>query len=251
MTENNDLKKFTPFDKDIKLVSKPNDLDPFDKDLSILRAELSCGHVTDPEALISCCKAQLDYGKTEFKCPLCEEEWPYDEVRKLAKLTIEEQSSFEEQLGTNTVKKKVDFRECPGCGTLIERSDDSNLNVRCSVCTVKTGKAYEFCWQCMREWKEPQLQADRCGNAGCFIDQKLLRECLMITLENGAQCPKIRKCPSCGMLIEHDNTGCNNMECPECENTFCFICLKPEHNYYNFLPCTLAPRQLNTESESE
>lgn len=42
---------------------------------------------------------------------MCEEEWPYDEVRKLAKLTIEEQLSFEEQLGTNTAKKKVDLRD--------------------------------------------------------------------------------------------------------------------------------------------
>lgn len=40
----------------------------------------------------------------------CEETWPYDEVRKLAKLTLEEQLSFEEQLGTNTVKNLVDFR---------------------------------------------------------------------------------------------------------------------------------------------
>lgn len=38
-------------------------------------------------------------------------EWPYNEVRKLAKLTVDEQSSFEEKLGTNTVKILLDFRD--------------------------------------------------------------------------------------------------------------------------------------------
>ncbi len=50
-------------------------------------------------------------GQTEFRCPLCKKKWPYDEVRKLAKLTLEEQLSFEEKLGTNTAKKIVDFRD--------------------------------------------------------------------------------------------------------------------------------------------
>ncbi len=50
-------------------------------------------------------------GQTEFRCPLCRKTWPYDEVRKLAKLTLEEQLSFEEKLGTNTAKKIVDFRD--------------------------------------------------------------------------------------------------------------------------------------------
>ncbi|KAK7117963.1 hypothetical protein R3I94_023247 [Phoxinus phoxinus] len=251
MSDDRDLKKFTPFDKGIKLVSKPNDLDEYDDDPGVLRAVLSCGHVTDPETLANCCRAQLKDGQTEFKCPLqeCRRKWPYDEVRQLAKLTIDEQLSFEEQLGTNTVKKKVDFKDCPGCGTFIERSDVSNLCVQCSICTERTGETYEFCWNCLSEWTGSQTCSDRCGNVGCTIDWKLLRDCPMISLiyfENEVQCPKMRACPSCGVLIEHNNDGCNNMECPGCEKEFCFICLEPDHDYDMCDPCTVAPRQTNT-----
>ncbi|XP_043083253.1 potential E3 ubiquitin-protein ligase ariadne-2-like [Puntigrus tetrazona] len=240
------LKTFTPHDKGIKLVSEPSDFDEFDQDPGVLRAVLSCGHVTDPNSLTDCCKSQLDSGQTEFECPLCEETWPYDEVRKLAKLTLEEQLSFEEKLGTNTAKKIVDFRVCPGCSLYVERSDVSNLCVECSVCTERTGESYQFCWNCLGEWKESLNRADRCGNAGCSNDKKLLKDCPIISLTDvheNARCPEIRACTSCGVLIEHTAHGCNNMDCPECDNEFCFICLNPGHDYDEDLPCELAPRQ--------
>lgn len=254
-----DMKKFTPFDKGIKLVTKPSDIDEYDDDPGVLRAQLSCGHVIDPETLTDCCKAQLNDGKTEFRCPLCKRKWPYEEVRKLAKLTSDEQLSFEEQLGTNTAKKIVDFRDCPGCGTFIERSDLSNLCVECSVCTMNSGRIYEFCWRCERVWKGPRPRADRCGNVGCKrSDQELLRDCPMVTLRSVVyrgtndcvQCPAIRACPSCGVLIEH-NEGCKIMSCRECKKQFCFICLKSAQECLqsstHFILCTagLAPRQMD------
>lgn len=251
------MKKFTPFDKDVKLVSKPSDIDEYDDDPGVLRAQLSCGHVIDPETLTDCCRAQLNDGKTEFRCPVCENKWPYEEVRKLAKLTIDEQSRFEETLGTNTAKKIVDFRDCPGCGTFIERSDVSNLCVECTVCTMNSGRIYEFCWCCDREWRGPRPRSDRCGNVGCKIsDQELLRDCPMVTLRSvvyrgtndHVQCPAIRACPYCGVLIEH-NEGCKIMSCSECKNHFCFVCLKSAHECLqsstHFILCSagLAPRQ--------
>lgn len=222
--------------------------DTYDDDPDVLRAVLSCGHVTDPETLTDCCSAQLDYGKTEFTCPQCKKTWPYDEVRKLAKLTTDEQLNFEEKLGMNTAKKKVDYRYCPGCGTLIERMDVSNLRVECTVCTGNENEAYEFCWNCMGEWNT--TRGNWCGNKECTTEQKQLEDCPMITLtyfdDSMVKCPKIRACTSCDMLIEHTTEGCNNMKCPKCNIEFCFICLNPGHDYDDH-PCKLAPRQIKCD----
>ncbi len=145
--------------------------------------------------------------------------------------------------------------QCPGCGTFVQRLDVSNLCVQCSICTLRKRKIYQFCWQCLREWKGSQNRADRCDNEGCSIDPNLLRDCPMITLtffRNVVQCPKLRKCPSCDTLIEHTKIGCNNIKCPQCNNEFCnnefcFICLKPGH-FDLSNPCTIALRQINALS---
>lgn len=147
--------------------------------------------------------------------------------------------------------------QCPDCGTFIERSDVFNLCVECSVCTERTRRIFEFCWQCEREWKGPRPRADQCGNVGCkSADQDLLRDCPMITLSSvvykdssvHVQCPAIRACPFCGVLIEH-NEGCKIMSCRECKTQFCFACLKSAHECLktstHFISCStgVAPRQ--------
>ncbi|KAG1935585.1 E3 ubiquitin-protein ligase RNF19B [Pimephales promelas] len=166
--------------------------DPYDDDPDVLRAELSCGHVTGPQTLTEYCRVQLDQGKAELRCPKCEKQWSYTEVRTLAKLTPEEQQYFEENLANNATRKIVDIKNCPGCDWIIERSDSSNLSVQCTVCSVKNKKTFEFCWQCLREWKGPRPRSDRCDNDGCSNkDLDLLRDCATITLPsvNNIECP--------------------------------------------------------------
>ncbi|TRY56944.1 hypothetical protein DNTS_023879 [Danionella cerebrum] len=250
------MKKFTPSDKGIKLVSKPSDVDMYDNEPKVLRAQMSCGHVTDPETLTSCCRAQLDDGTTEFRCPLCKQKWPYEEVRKLAKLTEEEKEFFEDKLGMNTAKNKVDLKNCPGCGTFVQRMDPFNLCVLCSVCSVKNRRIFEFCWQCEREWKGDRPRADRCANKGCKCKNEVLKTCPIVSLASvvikgtniKVRCPAIRACPFCSVLIEH-NQGCKIMTCCECEKQFCFVCLKPANECLktstHFIMCSaeVAPKQ--------
>ncbi|XP_043087222.1 probable E3 ubiquitin-protein ligase RNF144A-A [Puntigrus tetrazona] len=125
----------------------------------------------------------------------------------------------------------TDIKGCPGCSSFVERKDSSDLCVRCPFCSVKTGRTSEFCWQCGRTWKGPRPRADKCDNLGCSdSDLNMLRDCKMISLPHHSdqviQCPSIRACPDCGMLIEHTLEGCKYVACFNCKISFCFICLR-------------------------
>ncbi|XP_039509758.1 E3 ubiquitin-protein ligase ARIH2-like [Pimephales promelas] len=222
-------KQFDGSEKDIQFVKQRGDIDPYDDDPDVLRARLSCGHVTGPYTLTEYCRILLTDGKAELRCPLCSEQWSYTEVRTLAKLTPQEQQYFEETLANNATRKIVDIKNCPGCDWLIERSDSSNLSVQCTVCSANKGKTFLFCWQCLREWKGHQPRSDRCDNDGCSNkDLDLLRDCATITLPsvNNIECPAVRACPTCGLLINHNTEKCKNILCSRCDVEFCFVCLK-------------------------
>ncbi|XP_050955359.1 uncharacterized protein LOC127156518 [Labeo rohita] len=227
-------------------------LDPFDDDPDTLRAELSCGHIVGPQTLTDYCRIQLDEGKTELRCPLCNGLWSYTEVRKLAKLTPEEQQYFEERLANNATRKTIDIKNCPGCDWIIERSDPSNLSVQCTICSAKNKKTFEFCWQCLREWKGQRPRSDRCDNEGCSNkDLDLLRDCatIMLPAVKNIECPAVRACPTCGLLLNHNTEQCKNIVCYRCKKEFCFLCLKltPDCRKTSswFVPCSdgVAPRQ--------
>ncbi|KAI7789838.1 E3 ubiquitin-protein ligase RNF19A-like [Triplophysa rosa] len=246
------FKQFTPYDTDITLVTKPCDIDPLDDDPNVLRAVLSCGHVAHPDSLTAYCRTLLETKQTELRCPVCKKVWSYNEIRKLAKLTAEEQQYFEETLGKHALQS-LNIKNCPCCDIFIERMDSSNLCVECALCSERKGRIYDFCWQCEREWQGPQPRSDQCGNVGCANrDLELLRDCKMITLGSvrNIQCPSIRACPNCGVLIEHSGQACKMILCFECNIEFCFLCLKPTveclKTSTHFIMCTtgVAPRQM-------
>ncbi|XP_039996360.1 probable E3 ubiquitin-protein ligase ARI8 [Xiphias gladius] len=141
------------------------------------------------------------------------------------------------------------LNQCPGCRSSMVRKVESNLNVRCPVCTRNKGKTYEFCWQCLREWKGPAPRSDRCQNEGCFNDTvKLLNACPDIIFESVkgvSGCPSIRACPTCGLLVEHNKKKCKNIICPQCMVEFCFVCLKLTEKCQSYFSCSsgVAPRQ--------
>lgn len=245
-------KRYDGSEKDIIFVKKCSNFDPYDDDPGVLRAELSCGHVTGPEALTNYCRVQLGQGKAELRCPVCKKQWSYAEVRTLAKLTPEEQQYFEETLGNNASRKIADIKNCPGCDWLIERSDSSNLSVQCTICSVNKGKNFEFCWQCLREWKGQRPRSDRCDNDGCSNkDLDLLRDCKTIILKRASniECPAVRACPTCGLLLNHNTEQCKNIVCSRCDKEFCFVCLKLTPDCLKtsswYIPCSdgVAPRQ--------
>ncbi|KAI5609893.1 hypothetical protein C0J50_5565, partial [Silurus asotus] len=135
---------------------------------------LSCGHVMPPDYLISWCKYNLKQ-KTEFTCPrfdvykkgICGTKFSYQDLCQSVPLTSTLKEFFEEGLEKLTASRICDFKPCPGCGSYVERADQKNLCVHCTICTAKMGCSYEFCWNCGKKWTGTVRNAVHCGNSDC------------------------------------------------------------------------------------
>lgn len=228
-------KEYDPRDTTMTFVERRDDIDPFSSDG--LRAQTSCGHAVNPNSLTEYCLGQLKEGKYKFRCPavvegtrLCNKPLPYQEIRRLADLSVEEMEYFEDTMARLVAAEYCEVKPCPKCGTIVERKKLRNLCVRCTICTADQKKTYDFCWQCLQDWKGPAPRSDRCGNDGCVNkDLELLQTCKEISLpavEGVTACPSVRVCPTCGIKVEHSQDYCKNINCPRCHVEFCFVCLK-------------------------
>ncbi|KAM3590385.1 uncharacterized protein V6R79_008539 [Siganus canaliculatus] len=263
MTTPGQVKTYDPSDTSLKFVDEQDDIlgssSPEDGVYG-RRAKMSCGHAVTPESLTRWCLSMIDQGQCEFKCPgvkkgtteTCNAVWSYLEVRKMALLTTEEMLYFEKNIARTAATKYSRFKPCPGCKSYVEREDQTNLCVQCTICTVDNKDNNHFCWQCLKPWKgRIAVRYDRCDNDGCAEHiLTLLKNCNTCSLprvEGLVDCPSIRACPTCGIMVEHDTTGCKNIICPRCQVEFCFVCLKltPEclKTSSHFKLCSLAPRQ--------
>uniref|UniRef100_A0A3B3C626 RING-type domain-containing protein n=1 Tax=Oryzias melastigma TaxID=30732 RepID=A0A3B3C626_ORYME len=248
-------KSYNLHDKTLRFVDREDEMDFLYEEFASPRAEMSCGHAVTPMSLTNWCRRLLEEGKSKFVCgqPNCNKEWPYVEVRKMALLTPEEREYFESTMAQNAAREYFNSKTCPGCKFSVTRKDESNLSVRCQICTERKGKPYEFCWQCLKEWKGPQPRSDRCDNDGCYNEPlKALKTCPEIVFESIKDvrgCPSIRACPTCGSLLEHTSKKCKNLVCPRCRVEFCFVCLKLTFQCLrtsrHYIPCSdgVAPRQ--------
>ncbi len=124
--------------------------------------------------------------------------------------------------------------------------------MKCTICSAKNEQTFEFCWQCLREWKGHQPRSDRCDNEGCSNKElDLLGNCATIILKDASSivCPAVRACPTCGLLLNHNTSHSKGIVCCRCKTTFCFVCLKltPDcvktSDYYILCSDGVAPRQ--------
>ncbi|KAK7898179.1 hypothetical protein WMY93_019032 [Mugilogobius chulae] len=217
------------------------------------RALMSCGHSVTPQSLTNWCQRQLDQGSISFVCGVCDAEWSFEDVCKMALLSDEEKDRFEQEMFRNKADKDPNNAWCPSCSSLVIRTDPENLCMKCPRCSVEKERDYTFCFQCLREWKGPAPRSDRCDNDGC-VNQALviLKTCPNIEfsyVRDVSNCPSVRACPSCGLLVQHSGKQCKNIMCPGCRVEFCFMCLKISTECLKTsdysMPCSsgVAPRQ--------
>ncbi|XP_014264658.3 uncharacterized protein LOC105941178 [Maylandia zebra] len=255
-------KCYNPHDPTLTFVDGEDDLDFLYEGFISRRAKMSCGHAVTPTSLTNWCRRLLDQGRSRFVCggSGCSAEWTFAEVCKMALLDPQEMEYFQKTMEFNAARQTLTTKLCPGCGFAVTRENGSDLNVLCKVCTAVKGRLFEFCWQCLREWKGARPRKDRCGNRGCCNPSlETLKKCPDITFhgyddefeseyedddefDSGVLvCPSVRACPTCGLLLEHSTMACPSVDCPRCNVTFCFVCLKNSGECLT--SCIAAPRQ--------
>ncbi|XP_069105497.1 E3 ubiquitin-protein ligase ari-1.1-like [Argopecten irradians] len=199
------------------------------------RIKMSCGHATTPDNLYRYCFSKLNSRDLEFKCMKCDEIWEFPEISKKADMTDDESEFFSRKMTKVFIENSNDIRECPVCRITCTRQNTEDKRVECVVCK-KEGKAmYTFCWDCNELWEIFHC----CKKTKIKHAQEILDKCELVTMSYSLipNVPKVRACPKCKVLIEHDG-GCKTMDCGNstCKLTFCFSCLKSADQYGN-LPC--------------
>ncbi|XP_039463849.1 uncharacterized protein LOC120432731 [Oreochromis aureus] len=238
-------KCYDPHDKTLKFVDGEDDLDFLYEGFKSLRAQMSCGHAVTPTSLTNWCCRLLEQGESRFVCggSGCGAEWTFAEVCKMALLDPQERQYFQKTMEFNTARQTLTAKLCPGCGSAVTRENGSDLNVLCKTCTAVKGRPFEFCWQCLREWKGARPRKDRCENLSCCNPSlETLIKCPNIAFDSVKESPSVRACPTCGLLLEHSKKLCKFVDCPRCNVLFCFVCLKCSGECWR-TRCTPAPRQ--------
>lgn len=240
---------------DVQLTDLP-DMFTLDDEEGGQRALMPCKHAIGPESLTAYCRSLLTTGKFEFRCPykaaptdpFCDQLWEFFIVKQLAVLTKAEIKEFETKIAENYLWKAVGIQECPGCRSFCERQNKKDRRVVCPICTKQKKRSFDFCWYCLKPWLTKDTT--NCGNASCTGQDpriRILKTCPTKVVVGVLNCPDVRACPKCGLLIQHKD-ACKHMECP-CKQRFCFICLKKANEQgryqcgsYN-TKCEVAPRQ--------
>ena len=186
---------------------------------------MSCGHFVSTTGLYEHCMAKVRSGKDRVTCPTCCRGWSSKELKERGNLSESQLRAIDEGLTQNFALSMPGVIKCRRCGSVWATSGGSASSSGgdlCASCAVRN-----------HDGKQATIE--------------LLAKCLVKTVDHSLDCPRLRACPSCGNVIEHES-ACRRVECNRCQTQFCFICLRIRHsNDKNYYPCpdkcATAPRQ--------
>ena len=235
------------------VVSYEPDMITLDSSLNEKRAKMPCGHVISRESMTDFLKNLITSRKYKIECPglneqnqPCKREWKFSLCARIGVLSKKEREEFEKGFGRLYMFQKIKIKNCPVCKTFILKPDDLKTDrVSCVLCS-KQKQGYDFCWNCLKQWK---TNGDKCGNDCHSVEKiiEILALCKLITIGQVKDVPEFRACPKCATIINHIK-DCKHMKCISCLTEFCFICLKSQINGKwqcgSFKDiCEVAPRQ--------
>lgn len=183
---------------------------------------MPCGHSVSTQGLYNYCLASISQKRDVVCCPSCSSEWTMKTLRGSTDLTKSQLEQIDEGFTRNYCLKMPGVVTCRGCNTVW--SSNTMTDNLCSSCAVKR------------------------HDGGKKATVELLANCPVKIVDHAAACPKLRSCPKCGIVIEHES-ACRRVQCNNCQTMFCFICLAVRSptcsEYYPCLvqPCATAARQ--------
>lgn len=214
--------------------------------------KMHCEHFICPDDLLIIAWDSIGKRKHEISCGSCTSIISVDDIIKFGMPKMDEEQFLISAISVNFCESQ-DIQQCPRCKSYCERMDSTSPQVKCTVCSKKLGREFQFCWYCLNIWKDIS-NIQNCGNPKCKQDvvNQLHDSPKMIFEDNqgiSVSVPQIRACPRCSTIIHHDD-GCNEMTCI-CGLMFCFICLRNTSEGsllctgrdYTDITCTPAPVQ--------
>jgi hypothetical protein len=110
---------------------------------------------------------------------------------------------------------------------------------------VECEDGHTFCWACLEEPGHEPLPCEMwkrwletIENSKYHKGKFPLSEAALVEANTTRWiATNTKPCPKCKVDIEK-NSGCNHMKCFKCKHSFCWVCLKPWSNHYDFYQCT-------------
>lgn len=174
---------------------------------------LTCVHSFCKDCWSMHYETQISQGiSTQIGCmaPNCNVLVPEDLVLKLLTRPLM-RDKYQQFAFQDYVKSHPELRFCPGpnCQIIIRSQEIAPKKATCKSCNSS------FCFKCGTDYHAP---------TDCQIIKKWLTKCADDSETANYISANTKDCPKCHICIEK-NGGCNHMQCFNCKQDFCWMCL--------------------------
>lgn len=197
---------------------------------------LACGHVFCRDCWSAYIENKFTEGRNQALGARCPSQECAVRIKSLDVETISSDllTTWKSKLREDFIEKDSSFTSCPGpdCEMAAWSLSGANGNLSCIQCET------DFCFKC----SNPPHAPAKCSSLQSW--NKLFGDSKFWVKKN------TKPCPGCNVPIEK-NTGCNHMQCTQCQYDFCWICLTHLETHQAPHECNRFDQLENADSDQE